>query len=72
MHCRQILYQPSHQGSPSLKMEEIKAVNRRDVYALGVKKVKGATSRVREGPAGPGGEKPAVMGGCWGVVDTMV
>ena len=72
LYCRQSLYQLSHQGSPSLKMEEIKEVNRRDVYALGAKKVKEAPSRVREGPAGPGGEKPAAMGACWGVVDTMV
>ena len=30
-------------------MEEIKEVNRRDVYVLGAKKVKEAPSRVREG-----------------------
>ena len=54
-------------------MEEIKEVNRRDVYVLGAKKGKGApSSRVREGPAGPGGEKPAATGACWGVVDTVV
>ena len=73
LYCRQSLYQLSHQGSPSLKMEEIKEVNRRDVYVLGAKKGKGApSSRVREGPAGPGGEKPAATGACWGVVDTVV
>ena len=64
-------FSPSHQGRPSPKMEEIKEVNRRDVYARGAKKVRGATSREREGPTGPGGEKLAATGACWGVADTM-